>query len=107
MLQELEMISVTPRETYDLVSLWAELRMVCTFCCGNQATCTLCIYWVTTVAQDSLFTMPEKIDQDKEMVLGIVLRGKRYKSGIPFENRRQLWNETCDAECFPRRSMES
>ena len=77
MLQELEMVSVIPRETYDLVSLWAELRMVRTFCCGNQGTCTLCISWVTTVAQDSLFTMPEKIDQDKEMVLDIVLRGKR------------------------------
>ena len=60
MLQKLEMASVTPRGTYDLVSLWAEVRIVCSFCHGNQGTCILCTCWVTTVHKGSLFTMLEK-----------------------------------------------
>lgn len=107
MFQELEVASVTPRGSYDLVSLWAELRMVFIFCCGNQGTWTLCTCQVTAVTQVYAVHYQKKTDRDKDMALGIVLREKKQKSGIPFENRKQLWGETRETVCFPRSCVAS
>lgn len=57
MLQEPEVASRTPRGAYDLVSLWAELRMVVVvFCCGNHNTCTLSTCGVTTLSHKAFYS---------------------------------------------------
>lgn len=88
MLQELEVASVTPRGAYDLVSLWAELRWFLPSVVATQALALFAPVRLQHCYTSSLFTMPEKIDQDKETVSGIILRDKKQKSGIPFEYRR-------------------
>lgn len=68
---------------------------------------SLHLWGYNTVRQGSLVTTLENIDQDREMVLGIVFGGKKRRSGTPFDRRRWLWNGVCEAVWFTARSMES
>ena len=104
MLQELVVASVTPRGACDLVSLWDDFYLLL-WQPGHLYSLHLSGY--NTVTQGSLFTTLEKIGQDKEMVSGLVFRGKMQSSGVPFDCRRRLWNDACEVVWFTGRSVES